>query len=278
MVRKLPSGKVVLRYLLESAVNRHRLNDSALYNLYLALRYPTHVALKRSEVQFYRQLLKETDRLLIFDIGANGGNKAIIFSALASKVISVEHSPTAVHILKERFEHRSNVVVVQSGVGEEMGSHKFYMFGDVDAYNTFSPKWKDRLSTSDTTDTRPRKDVTKTMEIPIVTLDELIRQYGIPAYIKIDVEGYKLNVIKGFSTSVPIVSFECNLPEFEVETVECISRLAWLQPDAKFNYTSTEPPTQFERPNWLSPMDIKRIVISRKLSFMEIYCKSDSSK
>ena len=187
--------------------------------------------------------MAETDRKLIFDIGANGGSKAIIFSYLADQIISVEPSPGAVQILRQRFERRPNVVVVESGVGAQAGAAEFYMFDDADACNTFSLKWKDSLSASAAAEIRSQKDVKKTIDVSIVTLDKLIGRYGVPDYIKIDVEGYELNVIKGLSTSVPIVSFECNLPEFEAETIECISRLTRLLSGARFNYSSTEPPT-----------------------------------
>jgi FkbM family methyltransferase len=272
----MSSVKARLRQVLESVVNRHRFNDSVVYKLYLALCFPSYVVLKRLEVRFYKEILAETDRKLIFDIGANEGSKAIIFSCLADQIIIVEPSPAAAQILKQRFKRKPNVIVVESGVGDQAGVAKFYMFNDADAYNTFSLKWKDSLSAT-ATEIRPRKEVTKTMDVSIVTLDDLIKRYGVPSYIKIDVEGSELNVINGLSTSVQRVSFECNLPEFEAEAIACISRLARLQPGAQFNYCLTEPPTQFASTTWLSARDMERVVESDKLSFMEIYCKSNET-
>lgn len=40
------------------------------------------------------------------------------------------------------------------------------------------------------------------------TLDHKIQKYGIPYYIKIDVEGYEFEVLKGLSKPIEIISIE----------------------------------------------------------------------
>ena len=42
----------------------------------------------------------------------------------------------------------------------------------------------------------------------VTTLDKLIEQYEVPSFIKIDVEGYELEVLKGLTRLVPALSFE----------------------------------------------------------------------
>jgi FkbM family methyltransferase len=41
------------------------------------------------------------------------------------------------------------------------------------------------------------------LEVPMRTLDELIREYGVPDFCKIDVEGYEFGVIQGLSRPNP---------------------------------------------------------------------------
>ena len=76
---------------------------------------------------------------------------------------------------------------------------------------------------------------TRTLRVPVTTLDALIGKYGAPAFIKIDVEGHEPAVLRGLHRPVPYVSFEVNLPEFRSEGEECIELLGALAP-GEFNY------------------------------------------
>ena len=108
----------------------------------------------------------------------------------------------------------------------------------------------------------------------MTTLDSLIEKYGAPSYIKIDVEGYELEVIKGLSTSVQLISVECNLPVFKRETLEIIDRLSARDPTATYNFSVTEPPAKFEKNAWLTKDEIVKIVDEERFGFMEIYCRA----
>lgn len=108
------------------------------------------------------------------------------------------------------------------------------------------------------------------MNVRVVTLDELIRIYGIPAFVKIDVEGYENEVFAGLSQAVRVVCFEANLPEFEEETIHCIRRYAALA-KVEFNYTTEEPPSEFASDRWLSSEEICSLIRSRKFGYAEIY-------
>jgi FkbM family methyltransferase len=263
--------KAAARCLLGKAVNRHRFKGSLFYRLYLHVRYPEHVRQQKAEKQFYRQALEAVGAKLVFDIGANGGPKAAIFSSLVERVVCVEPDPAAVRILKDRFLYNPKVVVVEKGVGADEGVAKFYMFEDADGYNTFSPKWADTLATTASPD-RPLKTAKAVVDIPVTTLDQLIKEYGTPSYIKIDVEGYELHVIKGLTSAVPLLSFECNLPEFAPETAECLSTLAERFPAAKFNYCA-DPPARFECEQWVPYEKMSTIVETGGNRFMEIFCR-----
>ena len=51
----------------------------------------------------------------------------------------------------------------------------------------------------------------------------LIQQYGVPDFIKIDTEGFELEVLKGLSKPVKALSFEYTLPHQKDKAIECIS-------------------------------------------------------
>jgi hypothetical protein len=66
----------------------------------------------------------------------------------------------------------------------------------------------------------------------------LISTHGVPLFIKIDVEGYELNVIRSLQRPVPYLSFEVNLPEFKPEGFQCVEILRGLAPSGIFNYAA----------------------------------------
>jgi hypothetical protein len=75
----------------------------------------------------------------------------------------------------------------------------------------------------------------KEVSISLTTLDQLIDQYGTPAFIKIDVEGYELSVLKGLSQKVPYLSFECLLPDYKTPLLGCLQHLYQLDNKVVFN-------------------------------------------
>jgi hypothetical protein len=49
---------------------------------------------------------------------------------------------------------------------------------------------------------------TKSVPVPITTLDAMIARHGMPAFIKIDVEGFEAEVLSGITHPVAALSFE----------------------------------------------------------------------
>lgn len=61
----------------------------------------------------------------------------------------------------------------------------------------------------------------------MTTLDDVIAEYGVPGFCKIDVEGYESNVLEALSKRIPYISFEyCH--EFLVDSVRCLDYLERL--------------------------------------------------
>jgi FkbM family methyltransferase len=265
-------GKQLVKQALERLVNRHRFNDSFIYHAYLRIFFPRHVEAVRKSTNLLRQLLPAGRTGLIFDIGANCGHKTVLFIDFADRVVSVEPSPVAAQVLRERFLHNSRISIVEKGCGATEGVAKFHLFDDTDCYNTFSSKWVAALGDA-VADNRPAKTVRSAVDMPITTLDQLMLEYGVPSYIKIDVEGYEVAVLRGMTRSVPLLSFECNLPEFTSETLECIRILEKITPGARFNFCATEPPESFHSACWLTSDETATIVAAGSHPFMEIYCK-----
>jgi len=72
--------------------------------------------------------------------------------------------------------------------------------------------------------------------VPVQTIDDAIAEFGRPAFCKIDVEGFELEVLRGMSAAIPAVSFEYHLsPKDKAKVVDCLDYLGRLGP-IRINY------------------------------------------
>lgn len=195
-------------------------------------RYHKHLA----ELAFYRNVLfKHADAMnLIFDVGANVGDKSAVFSKLARKVVAFEPTERLYLSLKKRFRN-TNVEVMNYALGSTVGKLDFFEVPDNAAYNSLSRK---HIDTIIPTRNIASESVIQTKKIQVEQIDHFIDQYGVPDYIKIDVEGYEFEVLKGLKTAVPLISFEANLPDFHDESICILEYLDGLASD-KYVYNFT---------------------------------------
>jgi FkbM family methyltransferase len=219
-----------------------RVKASRLYDLYWARTDPHWITDRTKEVQFYRTALagmKKRD--MIFDIGANSGLKTDIFLRLGARVVAVEPDETNREVLKGKFLKNRvfprPVIVEGKAVSDREERVSMLVDAPGSALNTLSPKWAKALQ-SDPDRFGQQFDFTTKKVVETTTLEALIEKHGFPFYVKIDVEGYELNVLRGLKRAVPYLSFEVNLPEFKDEGLECIDLLHRLAPEGEFNCVS----------------------------------------
>jgi FkbM family methyltransferase len=219
-----------------------RLRASFLAELYWSMSASQVIALRRAELEFYRTLLvgfKTGD--WIFDIGANDGTKTDVFLRLGARVVAVDPDELNVRTMRRRFltlrVPRKPVTIVPAAVSDRLGHASMQINAPGSAQNTLSDKWVSVLKNDDGR-FGERFEFTNRREVPTVTLEQLIEQFGVPYFIKIDVEGFEPNVLKGLRRAVPFVSFEVNLPEFRPEGTECVKLLQSLAPEGQFNFST----------------------------------------
>lgn len=219
------SGKAIL-----SGLGLLRLAQEVNYRLSFWNGNSTHP--RKLVFQFYRQFIAKGQ--LVFDIGANVGERVAVFDELGAVIVAAEPQTHCVDKMKQRFAGKRHIHIENIGLGDREGEMDFYICDDDDRLSTFSNEQMENSFFSGNTRWN-RKEVIK-----ILTLDTLIQKYGLPAFCKIDVEGFEVNVLKGLHTPIPAISFEFSSKQFE-KAEQCMSLLKSIDPGYKFNVCFGEP-------------------------------------
>lgn len=191
---------------------------------------------------FFKQFIGPNK--LFFDIGANIGNRTEVFTRLGVKVVAVEPQPDCADKLEKKFAGR-NVVIVRKGVGKEAGEMKMSICTKEKGLSTFSENWK--------TGRFKNFQFDKEIFVPMITLDELVGEYGQPDFCKIDVEGFEEEVLSGLTQKIICLNFEFT-SEFFANTKKCLDRLASLG-FKEFNFTLGEEPRLILK-SWLNKEEL----------------------
>ena len=93
--------------------------------------------------------------------------------------------------------------------------------------------------------------------VPVVTLDTVIEHFGVPYFIKIDVEGFEEKVLDGLSTQPALLSFEFNTAFLEA-TFRCLDYKLFCD-DSLFNFAFGDP-SAFALSQWVGRDELKRIL------------------
>lgn len=165
------------------------------------------------DVDLYRSLLPLG--ALCFDVGAQTGEKSEALLAAGGRVVAFEPNPVVLRELRARCGHHRHWVLVAAALGSRASIATLYAHAS-SGQSSLHQAWQG--------------DVIGTYQVPVETLDSAIERFGRPAYCKIDVEGWELEVLKGLTQPVPLISFEFHLDEPGISRTRlCLQRLLDLQ-------------------------------------------------
>ncbi len=200
--------------------------------------------------RFYAGLIRPGD--LVFDVGANLGNRVKVFLRLGARVVAFEPQARCADLLDTVLAGRPDARLVRQALGARPGTAEMRI-ADAHTLSSLSDRWIEATVRSGRFAARRWPD---RQPVAVTTLDACIREFGRPAFIKIDVEGYEAEVLAGLSEPVPAVSFEFT-PELMETARTCIDRLDWLGGGrARFQVALGESMV-FALPDWVSADAVK---------------------
>jgi FkbM family methyltransferase len=172
--------------------------------------------------ELHRRFVSPGD--LVFDVGAHVGDRVASFRRIGATVVAVEPQPALANTIGFFYARNRRVVIERKAIGRTAGEVRLMV-------NTDNPT----VTTASNAFIHAAKDAPgwqgqhwdKAIRVPMTTLDELIDAYGVPAFIKIDVEGYEEEALMGLTQPVNALSFEFTTIQRDVARA-CIDRCVAL--------------------------------------------------
>ena len=227
-----------------------------IYNISLAL---MNVFNRKKLLKFYSQFLKKDD--LCFDIGANYGSRTDIFLKLGARVVVIEPQDACMQELQKKYGNNKRVILIKKAISDKLGEEEL-MISDSHTLSSMSKEWINSIKSSDMFFVSTQAfSWQKSAKVQVTTLNQLIKEYGKPAFCKIDVEGYEYKVLKGLLEPIRVISFEFTpTQEFILSAINTIEHIASIG-EVKFNYSFGES-ISLVLNKWVGPDEISNIFLN----------------
>ena len=170
----------------------------------------------------YARFVKPGD--LVFDVGSHVGDRVAAFRRLSCRVVACEPQPALAKTLRLIYGRDKLVTIDPVAVGREAGEIELRVNVDNPTVSTASAEF---VKASAGAPGWEGQSWDKRVTVPITTLDALIARHGLPAFIKIDVEGFEAEALAGLTQPVPALSFEFTTIQRDV-AYACIARCTAL--------------------------------------------------
>jgi FkbM family methyltransferase len=159
---------------------------------------------------------------MIMDVGMHLGEDTAFYLSKGFRVVAIEAHPEFVSKNRREFEQFMKdglLEIVPCAIAEAKGVIPFHIFADKSDWGTIDRDYAQRNIL--------RGASHQIVEVPCVTFQSVLEQFGVPYYLKIDIEGSDLLCVRalhGFAERPKHVSLELALLEMD-KTFEALSHL-----------------------------------------------------
>jgi len=149
---------------------------------------------------------------LIYDVGFHEGQDTDFYLKKGFRVVAVEANPDLYAKGCERFAgpiSEGRLVLIGKALAGRPGTITFFQIPGMTAWGTCDPVFAE--------DYRRRGEASTMIQVEAVTMRQLLAEYGVPYFLKIDIEGLDIVGIEGLrgSPSLPLgLSMEAERDSF----------------------------------------------------------------
>jgi len=156
---------------------------------------------------------------MYFDIGANIGKFSLANVNNTNKIIAIEASPTTYKILLNNTKNINKIECLNYAICNSKKEEITFYESSCNTISTLDKEWltssKSRFG---------NKTQIKSIKVKTLSIDNLIKKYGVPDLIKVDVEGAENIVLKSLTSKTPLLCFEW-ASEWKDKNIECVKYL-----------------------------------------------------
>lgn len=167
---------------------------------------------------------------LVFDIGANDGADCEYYLKKGMRVVAVEANEELAIRLESLFSRaisERKLSVVNAAISDAQGEVDFYINQTNSLVSSLDENWARR------DDNNLRK-----IKVRTITIQELVKKYGVPFYIKIDIEGADMQAIKQLTETK-------ELPKY-LSVEDCRHGYVYLAAMKKLGYQKFQLSNQYD--------------------------------
>jgi len=125
---------------------------------------------------------------LIIDVGMHNGNDTAYYLRRGYRVVAIEANPTLAEAGRARFQQEiaaGQLALLNVGVAESAGTATFWVCESNSEWSAFDKE----IAGRDGVPCHP-------VEVKCVTFDQILSTYGVPYYLKIDIEGHDIHCLR----------------------------------------------------------------------------------
>jgi FkbM family methyltransferase len=129
---------------------------------------------------------------LIYDVGMNNGDDTAYYLHRGYRVVAIDADPQACENARQRFQeelNRGRLTILNCGIATEAGNLDFWICESHPEWSSFDRRIASR-------DGAPHHQI----QVACRTFDSILTEYGVPYYLKVDIEGHDLQCVEGLKT------------------------------------------------------------------------------